>query len=398
MTKGRLLISSAMILLLLTPAILNVLPDPEPLFLVYGTEECPNCRKILKELSEIYGNETILFLDLKEKKNLDRALQILDLVYDVGKTPDTPLIGVFWNNSLLAVTVGYTPVNFWFEVLNDTIRESVLIAWEGKVIGNLTNKETISALENLFMGVRKENETQSTTTVGETEKPLGEILPGVILAATADSVNPCVFSIFLVLTILSVQSVGKKRGTWVGLAFILTIYLSYFLLGLGLRTILSRLLASYSWILVLIGAVAIALGGYEVFSAIASPFKSILPGSLKRITAEKVEEIGTKASIAGAFGLGILLSFTLLPCSWGPYLVTVGLIAGLPFGKQVMVLLLYDFVFILPLALVLLAINLFGVKLRTLKYWRGTKFPLMKLIAGALLMLVGVYAILHHIA
>jgi len=362
MTKGRLLISSAMILLLLTPAILNVLPDPEPLFLVYGTEECPNCRKIFKELSEIYGNETILFLDLKEKKNLDRALQILDLVYDVGKTPDTPLIGVFWNNSLLAVTVGYTPVSFWFEVLNDTIRESVLIAWEGKVIGNLTNKETISALENLFMGVQKENETQSTTTV-KTEKPLGEILPGVILAATADSVNPCVFSIFLVLTILSVQSVGKKRGTWVGLAFILTIYLSYFLLGLGLRTILSRLLASYSWILVLIGAVAIALGGYEVFSAIASPFKSILPRPLKRITAEKVEEIGTKASIAGAFGLGIFLSFTLLPCSWGPYLVTVGLIARLPFGKQVMVLLLYNFVFILPLALVLLAINLFGVNL-----------------------------------
>ncbi len=397
MTKGRLLISSAIVLLLLTPAIFNVLSDPEPLFLVYGTKECPNCKRIIRELSEAYGNESFLFFDIKEKENLDRALQILDMIYNIGKTPETPLVGVFWNNSLLAVTVGYTPVNFWFEVLNDTIRESVLIAWEGKVIGNLTNKETISALENLFMGFQKENETQSTTVIEE-EKPLGEILPGVILAAAADSVNPCVFSIFLVLTILSVQTVGKKRGTWVGLAFLLTIYLSYFLLGLGLRTILSRLLESYSWILVVIGAVAIAFGGYEVFSAIATPFKSILPGPLKRITAEKVEEIGTKASIAGAFGLGILLSFTLLPCSWGPYLVTVGLIAGLPFGKQVMVLLLYNFVFVLPLALVLLAINLFGVKLRTLKYWRGTKFPLMKLVAGILLVLVGVYAILHHFA
>jgi len=398
MTKGRVLIPSIAIFLLIAPVILNVLSDPEPLFLVYGTEECPNCKKILRELSEVYGNGTFIFFDIKEKENLDRALQIIDMVFNVGKTPETPLIGVFWNNSLLAVTVGYTPVNFWFEVLNDTTKESVLVAWEGKVIGNITNKETISTLENLFMEFEKENETQSATDVEKEEQPLRAILPGVILAAAADSVNPCVFSIFLVLTILSVQSVGKKRGTWVGLAFILTIYLSYFLLGLGLRTILSKLLASHSWILVVIGAVAIALGGYEVFSAIVAPFKSTLPEPLKRITAERVEEIGTKANIAGAFGLGVLLSFTLLPCSWGPYLVTVGLIAGLPLGKQVIVLLLYNFVFILPLALVLLAINLFGVKLRALKYWRGTKFPLMKLVAGILLALVGAYAILHQIA
>ncbi len=394
MKKSKLLFSLTIALLLFTQSILDVLPDQEPLFLMYGTEQCPNCRRIKNELSKIYGNETIRFFDLQENESLYRALKIIKMVYGEGKSPETPLVGVFWNNSLLAVTVGYTPVSFWFEVLNNTERQSVLIAWEGKIVGNLTNENTILTLENLFIGVQNENETRPTISIKE--KSLRTILPGVILAAAADSVNPCVLSIFLVLIILSVQSVGKKRGTWVGFAFILTVYLSYFLLGLSLRTVLSMLITSHSWILVLIGAIALAFGGYEVFSAVVTPFKSTLPGPLKRITAEKVEEIGTKASVVGAFGLGILLSFTLLPCSWGPYLVTVGLIAKLPFGKQVLVLLIYNIVFILPLAIILLGINLFGVKLRTLKYWRGTKYPLMKLIAGILLMIVGAYAILHY--
>jgi len=79
-------------------------------------------------------------------------------------------------------------------------------------------------------------------------------------------------------------------------------------------------------------------------------------------------------------------------------LVTVGLIAELSLEKQVMALLLYNFIFVLPLATILLTINLFRVKLRILKYWRGTKFPLMKIIAGILLIAVGAYAVLNFMA
>jgi cytochrome c biogenesis protein CcdA len=358
--------------------------------------ECPNCRRILKEVGETYGNRSILFFDITKPKNLDRAFQILNLVYGGEETPETPLVGVFWNNSLLAVTVGYIPLSFWFEVLNNTQRETVLIAWEGQIIGNITDEDVISTLEQILMGTQEEEKPPPVSNE-KTEKSLIPLLPGIILAAAADSVNPCVFSIFVVLMILSVQTVGKKGGTKVGLAFILTVYASYLVLGLGLRAVLSRLLANYSWIIVLIGSGAIALGGYEVFSAIVTPFKPVLPGPLKRITAEKLEEIGTKASVVGAFGLGILLSFTLLPCSWGPYLVTIGLVAGLSTGKQILVLLLYNFIFVLPLIAVLVAINIFGVKIRTLKYWRGTKFPIMKLVAGILLIAVGTYAILYYI-
>jgi len=394
--KSRLLLLLVVTLLALTSLFVKVSSDPEPLFVIYGSLECPNCRRILKEVGETYGNQSILFFDITNSKNLDRAFQILDLVYEGEETPETPLVGVFWNNSLLAVTFGYTPLNFWFEVLNNTQRETVLIAWEGQIIGNITDEELISALERIFMGIQKE-EKPPTISNEKTEKSLIPLLLGIILAAAADSVNPCVFSIFVVLMILSVQTAGKRGGTKVGLAFIITVYVSYLLLGLGLRAVLSRLLASYSWIIVLIGVGAIALGGYEVFSAIITPFKSVLPEPLKRITAERLEEIGSKASVVGAFGLGILLSFTLLPCSWGPYLVTIGLIAGLSAGKQILVLLLYNFIFVLPLIAVLVAINIFGVKIRTLKYWRGTKFPIMKLFAGILLIAVGTYAILHYI-
>ena len=383
-------------LLILTALLISVISvhsSPGPKFAVYGSKGCPDCRAVLKELEEIYGNETVLFFDISINENLDKAFRIVDLVPLGERTPASPLVGVFWDDKLVAITFGYMPQSSWFELLNETDRDFVPVIWEGEIVGKIRDKGAISALSKLFLG--KEEEVPPGESEGR-EESLRSLLPGVILAAAADSVNPCVFSIFVVLIVLSIQAAGRQRGTQLGLAFLVTVYLSYFSLGLGLRTLLSGLLSAHSWILVVIGLAAISLGCYEVFSALVTPFKSVLPGPIKRMTAEKVEEIGTKASLVGAFGLGVLLSITLLPCSWGPYLVTVGLIARLPFEKQVLVLLLYNFIFVLPLIAVLILLNFFGVKLRTLKYWRGTKYPLMKLIAGILLVGVGIYAVLQY--
>jgi len=78
--------------------------------------------------------------------------------------------------------------------------------------------------------------SQITSTVPA--KKIGLTLPAIIIAGLADAFNPCAFSvmIFLLLTLLSIGS--KKRMLKVGLIYILSVYLVYFLAGLGILAIL----------------------------------------------------------------------------------------------------------------------------------------------------------------
>ena len=69
-------------------------------------------------------------------------------------------------------------------------------------------------------------------------KFLGILLP----AALADSINPCAFAVILLL-LFSIISLEKnyKKALWAGLLFIFAVFLSYFLMGLGIFTALSQL-------------------------------------------------------------------------------------------------------------------------------------------------------------
>jgi len=62
------------------------------------------------------------------------------------------------------------------------------------------------------------------------------------LAALADSINPCAFAVMLLLltTILS-KTQNKKKAFLAGLLFALAVFITYFLLGLGILQLLGNL-------------------------------------------------------------------------------------------------------------------------------------------------------------
>ncbi len=54
-------------------------------------------------------------------------------------------------------------------------------------------------------------------------------------AALADSINPCAFAIlFIILSSIITQSGSKKRALYAGLMFTASIFVSYYLMGIGL--------------------------------------------------------------------------------------------------------------------------------------------------------------------
>ena len=62
-------------------------------------------------------------------------------------------------------------------------------------------------------------------------------IPIVIGAAFVDAINPCAFAVLIILmTTILADNYDRKKALLAGLAFALSIYISYFLMGIGLLT------------------------------------------------------------------------------------------------------------------------------------------------------------------
>jgi cytochrome c biogenesis protein CcdA len=178
----------------------------------------------------------------------------------------------------------------------------------------------------------------------------------IISAALLDSVNPCAFSI-LFLTIAFLFSLGRSRQNilLIGLLYILGIFVIYLGIGLGVLQALSffnvpnGLAKAGALILVIFGL--LELGGALIPNF---PIKLAIPESTKPIIAK----VMSRASLPGAFFLGILVGSFEFPCTGGPYLFVLGLLHdNATFWSGFGYLVLYNFIFVLPLLVALIIVS-----------------------------------------
>jgi cytochrome c-type biogenesis protein len=170
----------------------------------------------------------------------------------------------------------------------------------------------------------------------------------IIVAAFVDSINPCAFSV-LFITLTFLFSLGHSRSKIIktGLVYVLGIFITYVLIGLGILKVLTIFNIPNS--MAKIGAVAIIIFGLinlinEFFPKF--PIKLKLPDS----SHGKVGELITKATIPASFLLGLLVGMFEFPCTGGPYLLVLGLLHdSASFIKGFGYLVLYNFIFVLPL-------------------------------------------------
>lgn len=59
-------------------------------------------------------------------------------------------------------------------------------------------------------------------------------LPAVLSGAAVDAINPCAFAVLIILITAVLGAGGRQRALYAGLAFSLSIFVSYYLMGLGL--------------------------------------------------------------------------------------------------------------------------------------------------------------------
>jgi cytochrome c biogenesis protein CcdA len=217
-------------------------------------------------------------------------------------------------------------------------------------------------------------------------------LPVVLITALIDSINPCAIGV-LILLIATLATLAKNRNKMlaVGLIYISAVFVTYLAAGFGLLVFIQRLNISsiLSWI---VGVLVIILGLIEIkdFWWYGQGISLQIPA--KR--AKQVKKMIKKVSIPGSIILGIFVAAVELPCTGGPYLAITTLLAKIGFSFKVFwLLVLYNFIFVLPL-LVILFLVYFGVSTKKIKTWKDNQKKWMRLFIGLIMIALGVALIL----
>ena len=221
----------------------------------------------------------------------------------------------------------------------------------------------------------------------------------VISLAAVDAINPCALAVLLLMlmAIMMHTSNQKRKIIIAGLSFILAIFVIYFAYGLLIIRFfqVAQVLAPVKlWLYKILGSLAILIGLADI-----RDFVHYKPGGLgtemplfMRPKAKKL--IKRITSPVGAFLIGTLVTIFLLPCTIGPYFIAGGVLASMKIAGTIPWLLLYNFVFILPmLAIVFFAYG--GLEnVKDVAQWKDKNITKIHLGEGIIMLALGVLMVI----
>ena len=210
----------------------------------------------------------------------------------------------------------------------------------------------------------------------------------VVFGAAVDAINPCAFAVLIVLITTILGAGAKRKALYAGLAFSLSIFISYYLMGLGLYSAVEAAgITQAIYVAVAVLAIIIGLFNLKDYLWYGKWFVMEVPLSWRPALKELIQKA---TSVPGAFLVGFAVSLFLLPCTSGPYIVILGLLAKTASRPSAMLwLLLYNAVFILPMVAITVAVYLGVTTLEKAERWRTEHLQVLHLIASIILLLLG---------
>jgi cytochrome c biogenesis protein CcdA len=212
-------------------------------------------------------------------------------------------------------------------------------------------------------------------------------LPLIIGSAAIDSINPCAFAVLIFLILYLVTVKNKKHMLFIGLTYIGVIFIVYFSSGLGLLSFIQSIHIT-KWFYNFTAVLAIILGLINLKEVIweGKGLTLAIPESKKAL----IQKYIRKATLPAAMILGLLVALFELPCTGGVYLAILALLAEQnTWWQAVVYLLIYNFIFVLPLLAILFAVY-FGLSPEKVELWRREQKRWMRLAIGTILIVLGV--------
>ena len=210
----------------------------------------------------------------------------------------------------------------------------------------------------------------------------------VITTALVDSINPCAIGVLiLMISVLLANHKSFKRILIIGTIYIASVWIVYFLAGLGLLYFFSVIPITVSeYISLIVGFLIVFAGILEIkdYFWYGQWFSLSIPSKYTK----KIHKLASNVSITGSIVLGAFVAAVELPCTGGPYLAIITLLSRY-FDFHVLILMvIYNIIFVLPLIAILVLV-LAGKKIHEVKKWKQESKGFIRLLIGLLLVGLG---------
>lgn len=221
------------------------------------------------------------------------------------------------------------------------------------------------------------------------------LIPLVVVTGFLDGIHPCAIAIliFFVAFLLTLQR-SLKSIFFLGLVYILVIFLTYLGIGVGLFSGIMIFGQHHffaklgSWLLIILG-----LWNLKDF------FFPQLPGRLRlpHASREKINELLKKATLPTVIVAAFLVGLCSIPCSGGIYAAITALLAAkTTYWMGFAYLLLYNLMFVAPLLIILsLAAN--PLTLVKLGDWQAKNNKRYRLVMGVSMIVLGIGVLIFFV-
>ena len=389
MKNKNILFLAAVSFLLLGITLSPAYGDDAPALLVFHSPNCQRCLKVKKEIiprieAEFKGRIRIEYRDIADIKDYISMLGLKEK-YDKDIMLELPLF--FMNGKLLNGT-GDVKAN-----LEGLINASLEEGSEKK--GEILGADLVSHFKDI--------------------RPLA-----VAGAGLTDGINPCAFTVIVFfMSYLAFQGYRKLELVIVGLSFIFTVFLTYFLIGLGIFNFLYRL--ESFWVLtkifnVSIGIFSLILGILAIYDlvrfnrtqdaegqllqlpkTVKNQIHSVIGRHYRKVKekdGQKRNPLGLARLVLGTLITGFLVSILEAVCTGQLYLPTLAFILKTtPLkAKALAYLVIYNVMFIIPLFIIFL-LALLGVTSSAFSQFVRKHLASVKLLMAIIFISLGIFLV-----
>ncbi len=253
----------------------------------------------------------------------------------------------------------------YISILSD--REKETTALPALLIGNKLYQGEEDISENLEEAISNFSESEDITKRENSSSVIALSLIPVFLAGLLDGINPCVFSTLLFL-LSSLTLAGRKRKEIliIGMFFTLAVFITYYLVGLGLfqglrsAAVFPLIANIIKWVLIFL-LLLIAVLSFHDFIKIKNGKSAEISLQLPKFLKLKIhgiirEQTRSSSMIIGSLILGVMVSVFELACTGQVYFPTIAYLVKLGQKSAFFYLFIYNISFIIPLLIVFILI------------------------------------------
>lgn len=212
--------------------------------------------------------------------------------------------------------------------------------------------------------------------------------------AFVDSINPCAIAVMLLLLSALLFFNDRKKLFWTGMAFIIGIFLTYFIFGFGIF----YAIGANKWVNPvlfhqIVGAFGVLMGLLNIKDFFWYGGGGFLMEIPRRWRPKMSLIIARATSWPVALLTGAIITFFELPCTGGPYIFTLGVLQNNGMSKILIapILIYYNLLFVAPLIIILVCTYFGLMNIEKAEQWKQRNLRMLHLVAGVILVALGAW-------